>query len=324
VHEPWAVAWDRALYGPGGFYRRSGAPGRHFRTAPVAAGDLLGAALAGLAREAGCGAVVDVGAGGGELLAGVRAADPGLRLTGVDVAPRPAGLDQAIAWGAEPVARAGPVLLVGWELLDAQPCEVLEADADGALHQVLVDPTGQERPGPAATAGQLRWADRWWPGPWSPGDRVEVGTRRDDLWRHLVDRVVGTEGLALAVDYDHCLGDRPAQGSLAGFRSGRRTSPVPDGDHDVTAHVALDAVASHLPGSVRVEQAGALRRLGVTAPRPDPALAGTEPAAYLAALQRASRAGELLDRGALGGFGWLLTPRGATAAGAVARLLAPS
>jgi len=323
VHQPWPVAWQRALYGPDGFYRRSGAPGRHFRTAPAAAPDLLGTALARLARTAGCVAVVDVGAGGGELLAGVRRADPHLRLAGVDIAPRPPTLDTEIAWGAAAVSPGAPALLVGWELLDAQPCAVLEAAADGVLHQVLVRADGQERLGGPASDEQLRWVGTWWPGPWSPGDRVEVGTGRDELWHRLVDEVVGDEGLALAVDYDHRLGDRPAQGSLAGFRAGRRTEPVPDGRHDVTAHVALDAVAARLPGSVRLDQADALRRLGVAAGRPDPDLARADPAAYLTGLSHASRAGELLDRGALGGFGWLLAPRGPAARAAVARLLAP-
>lgn len=322
MHRPWAAAWQQALYGPDGFYRRSGAPGRHFRTAPTAAAELLGAAVARLAREAGCVALVDVGAGGGELLAGVRAADPRLHLTGVDVAPRPPGLDAEIAWGSEPVTPGVPVLLVGWELLDAQPCEVLEATAGGVLHEVLVAPDGTERLGPPATAEQLGWADLWWPGPWSPGDRVEVGIRREDLWHRLVDEVVGDQGLALAVDYDHRLGDRPAQGSLAGFRAGRRTPAVPDGRHDVTAHVALDAVAARLPGSVRLDQADALRRLGVIPARAEAETARTDPAAYLTSLSHASRAGELLDRGGLGGFGWLLTPRGPSAAAAAARLVA--
>ena len=95
---------------------------------------------------------------------------------------------------------------------------------------------------------------------------------------------------------------------------------VPDGRHDLTAHVALDAVADRLPGSVLLRQHEALRALGVVADRPDPALATRDPAGYLAALGGLSSAAELLDRGALGGFGWLLTPRGSAALAEVGRL----
>ncbi len=321
MHEPWPDAWQRALYGPDGFYRRVDGPGAHFRTASHAAGDLLGAALARLARLAGCGTVVDVGAGRGELLVALRRADPGLDLHAVEIAPRPAGLDAGIGWHEGPPTTTGPVLLLGWELLDVVPCPVLEADADGVLRQVLVSPDGDRAPGGLADADDVAWTDRWWPGPHRPRDRVEVGAPRDALWRRLVEDVVGPDGLALAVDYDHGLGSRPAEGSLAGFRSGRATAPVPDGDHDVTAHVALDAVAAGLPGSVRLAQADALRRLGVTTSRPDPGLAVTDPAGYLAALASTSQASELLDRGGLGGFGWLLTARGPRATGALRDLV---
>ena len=319
MHEPWPAAWRRALYGPGGFYLRPGAPARHFRTAAVAAGTVLGAAVARLARSAGCTAVVDVGAGGGELLTGVAAADPGLQLVGVDLAPRPDGLPAGVRWTDRAAPASGPALLVGWELLDVQPCPVLEVDGEGDLREVLVDRAGDERLGPRADPADAAWARRWWPAS-APGDRVEVGAARGDLWQALVERVVGEEGLALAVDYDHLAGARPRSGSLTGFRDGRVTRAVPDGRHDLTAHVALDAVADRLPGSVLLRQHEALRALGVVADRPDPALVTRDPAGYLAALGRLSSAAELLDRGALGGFGWLLTPRGSAALAGVRRL----
>ena len=151
---------------------------------------------------------------------------------------------------------------------------------------------------------------------------MEVGSAREDLWHDLVERVVGEEGLALAVDYDHGAGARPRTGSLTGFRDGRVTPAVPDGRHDLTAHVALDAVADRLPGSVLLRQHEALGALGVVAERPDPALATRDPAGYLAALGGLSSAAELLDPGALGGFGWLLTPRGDAARAEVGRLAA--
>ncbi len=319
MHEPWTLAWQRALYGPNGFYRRPDGPRAHFRTASHAAGDLLAQALARLARDAGCSTVVDVGAGHGELLAALRRVDPDLSLHAVEVAPRPSGLDAVVGWSDRLPATTGAVLLVGWELLDVVPCPVLQADDDGTLRQVLVSRDGHEVLGEVPGPDDLSWVARWWPGQHEPGDRVEVGTPREDAWQRLVDDVVGEQGLALAVDYDHARDGRPSQGSLMGFRAGRATAAVPDGEHDVTAHVALDAVAARLPGSLRLDQADALRRLGVGAARPDPALAARDPTGYVEALAATSRAAELLDRAGLGGFGWLLTPRGPAATAAIRR-----
>src|SRR5689334_21838498 len=106
-------AMDRALYGPDGFFRRPGpGPAGHFRTS-VHASPLFAAALAGLVErlDAALGQpdpfdVVDVGAGRGELLTGLLAAlAPAIaarvRATGVEIAPRPAGLADGIAWTTE-------------------------------------------------------------------------------------------------------------------------------------------------------------------------------------------------------------------------------
>ncbi|MEJ7772508.1 MAG: hypothetical protein WKF51_11455, partial [Geodermatophilaceae bacterium] len=51
------------------------------------------------------------------------------------------------------------------------------------------------------------------------------------------------------------------------------------------------------------DQRTALSALGVSGRRPDYA---ADPAGYADALQRAGDAAELLDRGGLGGFAWLL------------------
>ncbi|HEU4513570.1 MAG TPA: hypothetical protein VFR87_10740, partial [Nocardioidaceae bacterium] len=63
---PWKKAWDAALYGPGGFFRRESAAA-HFRTS-VHASPLFARAVVELARRAGLDTIVDVGAGRGELL----------------------------------------------------------------------------------------------------------------------------------------------------------------------------------------------------------------------------------------------------------------
>src|SRR5690348_7454828 len=94
----WVDAWHRALYGPHGFYRGSG-PRAHFTTATHGAlGSALAQALAQLARERGLEHVVDIGAGRGELVNHLYAADPGLRITGVDVVDRPDDLAGTAEW----------------------------------------------------------------------------------------------------------------------------------------------------------------------------------------------------------------------------------
>ena len=103
----WAAAMQRALVEPGGFYRGEAVPAAHFRTSVTAAPDLLAGAVAALLDDVSSGgdlssgrdgaldqplSVVDLGAGGGELLTALAGELPvQVRLHGVDVAPRPAG-----------------------------------------------------------------------------------------------------------------------------------------------------------------------------------------------------------------------------------------
>lgn len=307
TYRPWDAAWRDALYGPSGFYRRPEGPAGHFRTASHASPDVLGRALARLARSAGCTGVVDVGAGRGELLAAVQRADEGLDLLGVDVVARPAALPAGIAWAEEAPAVMSRTLLVGWELLDVVPCPVLEVAPGGGLRVVEVDDDGNERLAQVPTAQDLDWCERWWPGE-APGERVEVGRTRDALWGDLVDRV--SDGLAVAVDYGHMSGGRPRAGTLAGYRRGRQVAPVPDGTCDVTAHVALDAVAAAAPGGHVTTQREALGGLGVPSTRAGTSPASSDPMAHLAALASSSTSHELLDAGGLGGFGWVVHARG--------------
>src|SRR4029453_16256321 len=108
----WRAAMQTALYGPAGFFTGTDAgPAGHFRTS-VHASPLFAGALVRLIRQVdealGQPAefdVVDVGAGRGELLTALHARlDPArVRLTGVEVGPRPAGLPSEIGWG-----RGGP------------------------------------------------------------------------------------------------------------------------------------------------------------------------------------------------------------------------
>ncbi|MET0931898.1 MAG: hypothetical protein ABWX74_20455, partial [Aeromicrobium sp.] len=171
---------------------------------------------------------------------------------------------------------------------------------DGVVREVLVDPrTGAESRGKAYGSP---WLDRWWPLA-EPGQRAEVGAARDAAWVDAVSRVHGT---AVAIDYGHRLDDRPPFGSLRSYLGGREVDIVPDGSRDVTAHVAVDAVAAACGGRL-LRQRDALALLGVDGGRPPVELARDDPAAYVRALNRAGEAGELRARGGLGDFWWIIT-----------------
>lgn len=275
--ETYRAAWERALYGPDGFYRRE-RPSAHFRTS-VHASALFGQAIARLAGELGLSSVIDIGAGSGELGEVLRAEG----LTVLDIE-----LDDQL-----PERLTGLVIANEW--LDNVPCEVVEWDDDGAPRYLLADLS----PGPLVEGNDLGWLEKWWPG--EPTDRAEVGVTRDQAWADVVSRL--TPGsLTVAVDYGHVKASRPPYGTLTGFRDGRECAPEPDGSCDITAHVALDSL-----GGTIVSQRDALRALGVSGARPSLELAQTEPLRYLSELSSAGEAAELLDPSGLGGFGWVWT-----------------
>lgn len=333
----WRTAMESALYGPGGFYvEAAGGPAAHFRTS-VHASPLFAAALVRLLErvDAALGHpdpfdLVDVGAGRAELLTAIRSrlatcAVAGLaervRYTAVELAPRPAGLDDRVAWRSDlPQAVVG--LLMATELLDNVPLDVAELH-HGRLRQVLVDPvTGAETLGGELGAEDARWLARWWPGDTAqgpanaadtktldsggvPGERVEIGWPRDRIWAEAVSRV--GRGAALAVDYGHLRDERPPFGTLTGFVGGRQVPPIPDRSRDITAHVAMDAVAAAAGVPYRlVRQRTALRALGIDGGRPPLDQAHTDPMGYVRALSAAGAAAELIDPAGLGGHWWLL------------------
>jgi SAM-dependent MidA family methyltransferase len=307
---PWKKAWDAALYGPDGFFRRE-SPVAHFRTS-VHASPLFAEALVALTRRAGLDTIVDVGAGRGELLAEAHRLDPSLTLLGVEVAPRPAELPAAVDWtSALPESVDGLVIANEW--LDNIPCHVVEVDPAGTPRVVHVDPaTGRETLGAALTdrsvpAGLAAWCSRWWPLDGAePGVRAEVGTTRDEAWADVVRRV--TRGLAVAVDYGHTAEARPPFGTLRSYRDGQEVDVLPDGSRDVTAHVAVDAVAARVEGTV-LRQREVLRALGVSGERPELSLATRDPQGYVRALSRSSEAAELTEVAGLGGFSWVVSRR---------------
>ena len=185
---------------------------------------------------------------------------------------------------------------------------------DGVPRMVHVDAgTGRESLGhplthPSVPASIGAWLDRWWRlDPAEPGTRAEVGSSRDAAWADVVRRV--QRGLAVAVDYGHTRETRPPFGSLRSYRDGGEVDVLPDGSRDVTAPVALDAVADRVDGRV-LNQRQALTRLGVSADRPDLALASTDPASYVRSLSESAEAAELTARGGLGDFLWVVSTLG--------------
>lgn len=284
---PWREAMQDALYGVDGFYRRS-RPAEHFRTS-VTAGPLFAGAVRRLAGRIDDALgrpdpfdLLDLGAGGGELLAQLPDVPARWRLTGIDINDR---------W---PDQVAG--MLLANELLDNVPLDVL---FDGRV--VEVRPDGEERLGGPAQPQLLAWARQWWP----RSRRVEVGLSRDEAWSAAVARV--RRGAAVAVDYGHTAADRRT--TLTGYRDGHLVAPTPDGSCDLTAHVALDSCAA-ATGARVLSQREALTLLGISATRPDRLLADADPRGYLELLQTAGTARELLDPRGMGSFGWLVRPVG--------------
>jgi SAM-dependent MidA family methyltransferase len=326
---PWRRAWQRALYGPDGFYRRAEGPAGHFATATHGAtGRAMARSLWAWADAYGLDGIVDVGAGRGELLRHLYAWEPGRPLSGLDVVPRPRDLPDAVGWvespgGASLAADWGPerALVVAHEWLDVVPCTIAEVAPDGSLCEVLVhaptpgpspdscsEPhripardTTNESLGPPLTGADLEWCQRFWPSALTsearPGNRVEIGRQRDEAWSALLDRLA-PGSVAVAVDYGHTVANRPQEGTLVAYREGHVVEPVPDGTCDLTAHVAVDSLRQ----TRRLRQREAVEGLAA----PDHASAAVDPAGYLAGLADHSAVAELRRPGGFGDFWWVI------------------
>jgi SAM-dependent MidA family methyltransferase len=316
---------ERALYGAGGFYASgAGAPGADFRTSSTASPHFARALLR-LAAHVDAAldfpdpfTIVEVAAARGALLKGLSTyvtieapqLAPRLRLVGVDLAPEPESV--AARWHHDLAdVHLFTGLLVANEWLDNVPCDVAEQTEAYAVY-VEVDEQGNERLDDRVDPHDQQWLDTWWPLV-DEGERAEIGAARDARWCQAVSKL--DRGVALCVDYAHDLAQREAglyaTGTLSGFRQGRQVPPVPDGSCDITAHVALDAVAAAgtvggATDTVVTDQRTALKALGLTGGRPPIELATTDPHAYLRALGGAGEEAELIARGGLGDFGWLV------------------
>jgi len=295
-------AWQSCLYGKDGFYRREG-PADHFRTSSHV-GPVFARAVLALLRRHDLHGVTDLGAGAGELLRALHALDPELALTGIDVRPRPADLPTPIAWRTDIPQRLDGLVFAN-ELLDNIACTVAELDRNGRVREVEVQlQTGAQRRGQQIDGPEAAWLDRWWPLE-SAGSRAEIGLARDDWWAAVCASMHG-RGLAVAVDYGHVVDSRPRRGSLASYRRGRLGPPAYDGQHDVTAHVAVDSLADRV-GAALARQRDVLLDLGVSDARPPFGLATSDPRSYLRQLAVAGEAAELVASPGLGDFWWLTT-----------------
>jgi SAM-dependent MidA family methyltransferase len=337
---PWRDAMAQALYGAGGFFTRTDRPGGgggDFRTS-VHASPLFATAVLRLmvAVDEALGHpdpfdLVDIGAGGAQLLQHLGELVPTclrrrLRRAAVELGPRPDDLAALVDWRRElPPAGTLTGLVTATEWLDNVPLDIAETDQTGVLRYVQVNPaTGAETLGAPLTPDDAGWVRQWWAHrPPHRGVRVELGRPRDEAWAAAVAALA--RGLALAVDYGHVRHDRPHQGTLTGFRAGRAAAAVPDGWHDLTAHVAIDAVrrsGERAAGrrGVLVIQREALAALGLGGTRPPLELAGRDPAGYVRALAQATQAAELMDAAGLGGHYWVVQPVGISMAGLPAGL----
>jgi SAM-dependent MidA family methyltransferase len=221
-------------------------------------------------------------------------------------------------------------LVLATEWLDNVPLDIAAPDEHGTLRYLLVDPTsGAETLGEPLTPNDQAWTRQWWP--LSTGDspqrRVELGSPRDAAWQLAVSTVVA--GLLVTVDYGHTRDARPVDATVTGYAGGRAVAPVPDGSVDITAHVAVDAVAAAgaaVAGEepVVLSQRAALAALGLDGNRPPLALAATDPTGYLRALSDASQIAELTDPHGLGGHFWVAQPVGIDAPTALRRARTPA
>lgn len=268
---PWLHAWRQANTD---FYREQPAEG-HFLTS-VEMGTQVAQALATVVEQQMSRHapreffIIDIGAGSGRLLEQLRSLVTGdVHFIGVDIRERPAQLSTQITWRqmlidgetSDITGADGELagVVIAHEFLDDVPCDVVELDEDLTPQVVLVDPQcGTEELGPRLddpaaiamlsdqdTMAVQRWLHEWWPAT-RPGARREVGLARSRVWSMLT-RIIDT-GVVIAVDYAHGKPDRAAglwdAGTLKGFAAGRPTRPVPDSSVNITAHVALDALAT--------------------------------------------------------------------------------
>jgi SAM-dependent MidA family methyltransferase len=248
---PWINAWESAAFGPGGFYGEFGSKGRnpyeHFRTAVASDPDLAGELFPYLLETYKyCGSpsqflILDVGGSDGSLM---RNLQPLIHLKGLNWKTQIFDVSSGDARKIPIREKFGVV--IAHELLDDIPTSVVEFDLDLTPRVVLVDPvSGHEQLGESISQTEWEWLNRWWPQT-VPHARRELGITRDHTWVKLVN--IFSVGRAIAIDYSHSLDQRTKglfdAGTLTGYQLGSSVRAIPNGEVNITAHVALDSCAS--------------------------------------------------------------------------------
>ncbi|QGF23935.1 SAM-dependent methyltransferase [Raineyella fluvialis] len=284
----WLNEWRVAATGPSGFWWHE-VPADHFRTSagrasdPAAATELASALLAMLDTAVGVPplvGMVDLGAADGSLLRAVAALRPDWSLLGVDLRQAPADLPSRCAWrraawdvrssrwwrpdsptAGTPwadLALEGPLLVLAHEWLDELPCRVVRRTPGGWRVLGPQGPTGAD-----PTPAEADWLDRW------AGDArvAEVGLTREDAWAAVAAGLT-SGGVLVAVDYGHLRDDRPLDGGLLGYREGHRVPPAADGRTNLSAPLAIDALAAALESRPGVRRLVLDRQAAVLARRP--------------------------------------------------------
>ncbi|NQU37400.1 MAG: SAM-dependent methyltransferase [Actinobacteria bacterium] len=272
----WRQAWEAAAFGESGFYRRVDCrPADHFRTSAHVGGpfvhaifDRLRAVDERLAHPPTL-TVVDVGAGGAELLNAladlIRVDDPALagrvELIGVDMRDRPKQLSADIGWISELAPDGVPTditgVIIATELLDDIPLDIAERDATGDWRYVRLDGTRAVSLGEVLTSADHEWVETFASQddlPGTPRAQVEIGSTRDAVGSELANRLV--DGEALFIDYVSGL-----ESSVSAFLHGHQIEPVADGSMNLTAAVNQHSLTATLRqfGDVEVQsQAAAL------------------------------------------------------------------
>ena len=248
---PWINAWEGAAFGPSGFYGEFGSKGKnpygHFRTAVTSNPDLAGQLFPYLLETYKyCGSpsqflVLDVGGSDGLLMTNLQAL----------IREKELNWKTQIYDVSSGDARKIPIrekfgVVIAHELLDDIPTSIVEFDLDLTPRLVLVDPvSGHEQLGESVSQLESDWLNNWWP-PTAPHARREVGITRDQTWIKLVN--IFSVGRAIAIDYSHSKDQRTNglfdAGTLTGYQRGSSVRAIPNGEVNITAHVALDSCAS--------------------------------------------------------------------------------
>lgn len=243
----WRSAWEIAHYGSHGFYQTNPDPARHFHTAvmdsPKISSEIFDIAYLQYKRLGSpeVFTVVDCGAGSGDLTRDLQLTCSHLGLSwNIESLNFPGGDIRDLS------PRMGAGIVIAHELLDDIPCQVIEFTDDLTPRVVHVDPlTGTESLGDPPPPRDVAWLDDWWPVT-VPGARREIGTDRDALWETLLTGF--DSGCAIMVDYCTTQSERTRgvfdAGTLAGYRDGRITRPVPDGQTNITAHVCIESLVA--------------------------------------------------------------------------------